>query len=392
MNTALQEPLLEALREPAAILDENGRVIAANARHTGLLVEQALAGERLGPGCDYLQACALARGGDEQVEALARGVRDVLAGRSPSFTLSYDCDLASPPRSFELVVSAYHAHGSLRALVVHYDITSRRRLEQAARDAGDRLQYVSDLLPDGYWDWNIQTGDCYMSPRWGESLGYTGNDLPHRVESWEKLLHPDDVARTHEALRVHWEERTPIYRIEYRLKAKDGSYRWSLDQGRVVAWDADGKPLRMVGMDMNIHDAKLAELMIKEQAARLMEMSTPLIPISDEVVVMPLIGAIDARRAQQVLSTLLEGLSQRRAGVAILDVTGVSNIDANVAAVLVNASKAVRLLGARLVLTGVRPEVAGIMVGLDIDWGSIVMRGTLQSGIAYATGAAQRGD
>jgi rsbT co-antagonist protein RsbR len=172
---------------------------------------------------------------------------------------------------------------------------------------------------------------------------------------------------------------------------KDGSYRWSLDQGRVLSWDANGKPLRMVGVDINIHDRKMAELTIREQARKLMEMSTPLIPISDDVVVMPLIGTIDATRAQQVLSTLLEGINGRRASVAILDVTGVSDIDANVASALVNAAKAVQLLGARVVLTGVRPEVATIMVGLDVNWGSIVMRSTLQSGIAHATGAEQRG-
>ncbi|WP_437626515.1 STAS domain-containing protein [Sorangium sp. So ce1151] len=99
---------------------------------------------------------------------------------------------------------------------------------------------------------------------------------------------------------------------------------------------------------------------------------------------------VDAQRADQVLATLLEGLGRAQASVAILDVTGVSLIDAHVASVLVNAAKAVGLLGAQVVLTGLRPEVARTLVKLDVPWGNIVMRGTLQSGIAYAT-RAERG-
>lgn len=156
----------------------------------------------------------------------------------------------------------------------------------------------------------------------------------------------------------------------------------------MLSWGADGKPVRMVGIDVNIHARKTAELMVQEQARRLMEMSTPLIPITDEVVVMPLVGVIDSPRAQQILSSLLEGMSQRRARVAILDITGVSEMDTHVASVLVHVAKAVQLLGARIVLTGIRPEIARILVRFEIDWGTIVVRSTLQSGIAYATGAA----
>ncbi len=166
---------------------------------------------------------------------------------------------------------------------------------------------------------------------------------------------------------------------------KNGTYRWNFDRGRIVARDASGKPLRVIGMEIDITERKEAELVIAEQSRRLMDLSTPLIPISDRVVVMPLIGTVDPERAEQVISTLLHGLSRAGATVAILDITGVGLIDSHVAEVLVNAAKAVELLGAQVVLTGVRPEVATILVGLGVDWGNIVMRGTLQAGIAYAT-------
>ncbi|HEU4328497.1 MAG TPA: PAS domain S-box protein [Roseiflexaceae bacterium] len=130
---------------------------------------------------------------------------------------------------------------------------------------------------------------------------------------------------------------------------------------------------------------RLQEQVIAAQAAALAELSTPLIPISDSVVVMPLIGAIDSGRAQQVLTALLHGVAERRARVAILDITGVPVVDTRVADALIQAAQSTTLLGARVVLTGIRPEIAQTLVGLGVDLGRVVTRGTLQAGIQYAT-------
>ena len=131
--------------------------------------------------------------------------------------------------------------------------------------------------------------------------------------------------------------------------------------------------------------ARLQERIIQAKAATLAELSTPLIPISDDVVVMPLIGAIDSERARLVLETLLHGIGRSHARVAILDITGVPLVDTQVAKSLLVAAQAVRLLGARIVLTGIRPEVAQTLVGLGVDLGGIVTHSTLQNGIAFAT-------
>ncbi len=132
--------------------------------------------------------------------------------------------------------------------------------------------------------------------------------------------------------------------------------------------------------------ARLQERIISAQAEALSELSTPLIPISDTVVVVPLIGALDAQRMRQVLGTLLQGVERTRARVAIVDITGVPVIDSEVAEGIVRAARAVELLGARVVVTGIRPEVAQALVGLGTDLHAIVTHSTLQSGIAYAMG------
>lgn len=126
------------------------------------------------------------------------------------------------------------------------------------------------------------------------------------------------------------------------------------------------------------------EAIIEQQSMTLAELSTPLLTISDGVVVLPLIGTIDSRRAQQIMETLLSGIAETRARIAILDITGVVVVDTQVANVLIHAAQAVNLLGANVVLTGIRPEVAQTLVGLGIQLGNIVTRSTLQAGIAYS--------
>lgn len=126
------------------------------------------------------------------------------------------------------------------------------------------------------------------------------------------------------------------------------------------------------------------EQVIAAQQAALRELSTPIIPLTDGVIVMPLIGSIDSARAQQVIETLLEGVGRYHARFAILDITGVQIVDSQIANALIHAAQAVRLLGAHVILTGIRPEVAQILVGLGIDLSTLITRASLQSGVEFA--------
>jgi len=128
----------------------------------------------------------------------------------------------------------------------------------------------------------------------------------------------------------------------------------------------------------------LQEQVIAAQQAALRELSTPLIPIAENVVAMPLIGSLDSARAQQVIETLLSGVASAHATTAIIDITGVPVVDSQVANALLRAAQAVKLLGAHVILTGIRPEVAQTLVGLGLDLSGIVTRSTLQNGIAFA--------
>jgi rsbT co-antagonist protein RsbR len=128
--------------------------------------------------------------------------------------------------------------------------------------------------------------------------------------------------------------------------------------------------------------AALQQQVIDAQRNTVRELSTPLIPLTNDVLIMPLIGTIDSQRAQQVMEALLEGVAQHQAELVILDITGVAIVDTQVAQAFMQAAQAVRLLGAQVMLTGIQPQIAQTLVHLGVDLSSIQTRGSLQAGIA----------
>lgn len=149
-------------------------------------------------------------------------------------------------------------------------------------------------------------------------------------------------------------------------------------------FDASGRAFQTICTFTNITAQKQAEAVIREQKELLERMSSPIIPIAAGVVVLPLIGQFDGGRADRVLDGVLTGIASHAARVVILDITGVSTADAAFAGSLLQIGRAVRLLGAEVVVTGMTPSIAQILVGLGIDLRGLVTRGTLQDGVTFA--------
>jgi rsbT co-antagonist protein RsbR len=130
--------------------------------------------------------------------------------------------------------------------------------------------------------------------------------------------------------------------------------------------------------------SRFQEELIRVQANAIAEISTPLIPVRSKILVMPLVGSVDSKRVERVIDVLLEGIAKHSAHSAILDITGVPVVDSHVAAGLVQAANAARLLGARVVLTGIRPEVATTLVTIGAELHGVITCRTLEQGIIYA--------
>lgn len=126
------------------------------------------------------------------------------------------------------------------------------------------------------------------------------------------------------------------------------------------------------------------ESQVSSQQLALKELSAPVIPVFDKISVMPLIGTIDEERAQLMMENLLEGVMTYRSEVVLIDVTGVPVIDTMVAHHIIHVSQAVRLVGAKCILVGIRPEIAQTITNLGIDLSEVQTKGTLEKGIQLA--------
>lgn len=127
-----------------------------------------------------------------------------------------------------------------------------------------------------------------------------------------------------------------------------------------------------------------AQETIKEQALQLRELSTPVVQVWDRVLVAPLIGALDVSRMDSLVARLLELIVRTRSRIALIDITGLPIVDTQTAQHLLRTTAAVRLLGAQVVLTGVRPAIAETMVHLDLDFAGFVTRSSLADGLRFA--------
>lgn len=128
----------------------------------------------------------------------------------------------------------------------------------------------------------------------------------------------------------------------------------------------------------------LQQEVIDAQMWAIKELSTPVIPIIDKIIVMPIVGSIDTLRARDVTRSLLAGIQEHRAQVVILDITGVSIVDSGVASHLNKTVQAARLKGAQTIITGISDAVAETIVDLGIDWSNIDTKGNLQEGLLVA--------
>ncbi|MCM2677037.1 STAS domain-containing protein [Alkalicoccobacillus plakortidis] len=123
---------------------------------------------------------------------------------------------------------------------------------------------------------------------------------------------------------------------------------------------------------------------LEMQKLSLLELSAPLIPVFEGITVMPLIGSIDTTRAKLIMENLLEGVIKNRSKVVLIDITGVPIVDTMVAHHIIEASEAVRLVGATSILVGIRPEIAQTIVNLGIDLTKFPTKSTLQKGMEKA--------
>jgi diguanylate cyclase (GGDEF)-like protein/PAS domain S-box-containing protein len=167
-------------------------------------------------------------------------------------------DLFSPSRVVVMVVLVVFglASGVIR------DVGARGRRSE------DLLNVAFQAARDGVWDIRVDTGEVYLSPRWFTMLGYEPDAFPHSLETWDRLLHPDDRERVMSVFRTVSEHGHDGFSVSFRFRENGGGWRWILARATPVEFDADGRPRRVVGVHSDISELKEAESRLADLAYR----------------------------------------------------------------------------------------------------------------------------
>lgn len=182
----------------------------------------------------------------------------------------------------------------------------------------------------------------------------------------------------------------PVRGVVIGVQHRQNASRSWLLVNAIPQLDDKGDLVQVVATFIDLTAYRQATKLLVEKQQRLTELATPLVPLGAGVVLLPIVGTVDHERVDQMLEVLLEGVVLRRAQTVVLDITGVTQMDSQLAVGIVRASHAVRLLGAQLWLTGVRGQVAQELVRLDADLSSITTRATLELALRELFGIRER--
>lgn len=150
-----------------------------------------------------------------------------------------------------------HFDGHLLGRSVRYAI-ERHQAFEALRESQERYALAARAANDGLWDWNLRTNEIYYSPRWCLMLGYEESEIGNSPEEWFDRVHPSDREPTRLAIEIHQQGRTDHFEHEYRIRHRNGTYRWMLSRGMAL-YDDNGQAYRMAGSQSDVTARKRTE-------------------------------------------------------------------------------------------------------------------------------------
>jgi PAS domain S-box-containing protein len=145
----------------------------------------------------------------------------------------------------------------------------RQQAQDALRESEERWQFALEGAGEGVWDWDVETSKVFFSRQWKAMLGYEEDEISDALDEWDSRLHPDDREEVYAQLNRHLRGECPVYQCEYRLRSRDGEWRWILDRGKTIGWTPDGRPCRVIGTHVDITEHKRAEEELRKSKADL---------------------------------------------------------------------------------------------------------------------------
>jgi len=306
---------------------------------------------------------------------------------------------AEAPRVVLLSLQAYMSVITLTALVLAAAAADRRRAEQdRLSEAQDRVRThealeeseelhraIAELSSDFAVIVRFEPEGGLILETATEGFrrvtGYRVEDLDGPSD-WRRLLDVDtlrDAASVVERLRAG--ERVSL---ELRIVARDGAKRWLRCHAEPFKRSATDRVDRILASAEDVSDRRVADESLRHQQEVIRELSTPVLRIRDRLLILPVIGQIDAQRAQRLTAELLSSIRTNRARVVVIDMTGVATMSPPVAQQILKTIEACRLLGAAIIVTGLSHAIADTLVSIGLDLGQVTSLGDLQSGMEEA--------
>jgi len=173
--------------------------------------------------------------------------------------------------SWETTYTPIAENGVVEAIVATSQTVSetvppiRQQSNQEAKQLKQRLELAVEGAGIGVWDWDMNTDHVEYNEQWASMLGYSLDEIEPNLSAWETRTHPEDAERIKTALRNHTQRETEYYDTEHRMKTADGGWKWVRDIGTIVEWDAEGDPIRAVGIHIDIDEQKATQQTLKSE-------------------------------------------------------------------------------------------------------------------------------
>ena len=248
-------------RSPDAVIitSVDGKIEYVNRRFTeltGLVRDEAFTSE---PGAVTLGPMSSeARAEVEQMLAIGKEWRGIIKNERKSGEVYWEAAVVAPMKAFGGPVTHH--------IWIKEDITEQKRQEEALALSEQRVALASQGANDGLWDWDLATDTITYTLRWKNLLGYAEDEIADKISEWFDKIHPEDLKEVREKIEQHLRGETYHFEDEYRMRHKDGSYRWVLCRG-VAVTDEHGTPYRFAGSQSDITARKEAEVRLFHDAS-----------------------------------------------------------------------------------------------------------------------------
>ncbi|MEM6265084.1 MAG: response regulator [Bacteroidota bacterium] len=249
-DAALYRNVIDSCEDMIWVIDPQGKILMANRNFKEAVYEstgiEVFDGQKIDGSPDL--------GGESPWK---RYYERALGGES--FSVEESMELEGEAAAIQATFFPVKQDGKITGVSVFArDISPQREAERALAESHDRFIAAIEASEEGIWDWNLRTDEVFYSPGWKTMLGYHPDEVANDLEEWRTRIHPDDIERVLQCIQDHVDGNSTQYRIQFRMKHKEGQYIWVDSRGKVIR-GKDGYPLRFAGSHIDISTQKNAE-------------------------------------------------------------------------------------------------------------------------------------